>query len=293
MVHIFECPACGSNELVPHLTCEDHTVSHETFQIVMCGVCNLAITSPQPESADLGRYYESEEYISHSGKTTGLSSVYHLARSYHLKWKKSLIKTYATKGSVLDFGCGTGEFLQTMKKAGWSIFGVEPSDLARQKASGLKGSKIVADIHQLHKDNFTIITLWHVLEHLPNLNEMLQMLLSKLDTNGTLFLAVPNYESADAQKYQSHWAGYDVPRHLWHFSKKSMTHLVAKAGAKIVNIVPMKLDAYYVSILSEKYRRNNHMTVSCLVSGILAGLTSNARAGQDNYSSLIYIVQKS
>jgi 2-polyprenyl-3-methyl-5-hydroxy-6-metoxy-1,4-benzoquinol methylase len=210
-----------------------------------------------------------------------------------LKSKRSLIEKYAARGSVLDYGCGTGEFLAVLQQNSWEICGVEPSQIARDKATSTTGTPICETINQVQKGNIDVITLWHVLEHISDITTKVRELLHKLAANGTLFLAVPNHQSPDAMKYRQHWAGYDVPRHLWHFSRTSMEQLISKAGARIVQIIPMKLDAFYVSILSEKYKSENNLTIPGLVRGIMNGLNSNFGAGADNYSSLIYIVKKS
>lgn len=293
MVDVVECPICKNTDLQKFLLCEDYTVSHETFHVKQCPNCTLAITAPRPETEKLGKYYQSDEYISHSGKSSGgVGFIYKLARSYSLKWKRNKITNIQAHGSILDFGCGTGEFLNTMQQAGWNVTGVEPSPDARLKAEILNSTKINASLQALTDQRFDMITAWHVIEHVPDLIQTIQKLKSHLKKEGTLIIAVPNYQSADAIKYQEYWAGFDVPRHLWHFSKKSMTHLLESLALKLMDTVPMKLDAYYVSMLSEKYKNNNNIQVSCLINGFISGLRSNFLARRKiNYSSLIYIVK--
>lgn len=293
MIEVLECPVCNGKKLKTIATPKDYTVSHETFTVKQCVDCGLAITTPRPEDELLGNYYQSEEYISHSGKSSGImGSVYRLARSFSLKWKKNLVSRHAAKGAILDFGCGTGEFLQTLQKASWEITGVEPSDLARAKADQITGKKNHNSLREIENQKFSAITAWHVLEHVPNLRETLHTLKSLLDKNGTIFIAVPNYLSPDSKVYDSYWAGLDVPRHLWHFSKDSMKTLLENAGLGLIKIVPMKLDAYYVSMLSEKYKNNNTLGVFRLLRGSLTGLKSNLKAGKTiNHSSLIYIAK--
>lgn len=290
MVNITECPVCKSQSLSPFRSCEDFTVSHETFTIKKCEECTLAITSPRPDTEKLAAYYQSQDYISHSGKTSGLlGPIYTLARKYALNWKARMLKNQAPFGSALDFGCGTGEFLATLKSKGWDVEGVEPSDLARAKAMKITGQEIHVSLTGIPGKQFDAITAWHVIEHVPDLSATLQHLKNLLKKDGIIFIAVPNYESADAEKYKDLWAGYDVPRHLWHFSKKSMTRLLESNGLKVSDIVPMKLDSYYVSMLSENYTNGNKTYLKNLVKGFVSGFKSNSKAGSDNYSSLIYI----
>lgn len=293
MIEVVECPVCKNKGLQNFSLCEDYTVSHETFHVKQCIQCNLGITTPRPETDKLGRYYQSEEYISHSGKSAGgIGFVYKLARSFSLKWKKSKILKNKAEGTILDFGCGTGDFLNTMQDSGWSITGVEPSAEARLKAEILTSINIYGSIDELPSQKFDVITAWHVIEHVPDLIQTIQKLKSLLNEGGIIFIAVPNYQSPDAEKYKEHWAGFDVPRHLWHFSKKSMSTLFNSVGLNLINTIPMKLDAYYVSMLSEKYKNENSMDLSCLVKGFISGLKSNFLARKKiNYSSLIYVAK--
>lgn len=293
MVEVIECPICNGKDLKAIASAKDYTVSHETFIVKQCLACKLAITTPRPENEVLGNYYKSEKYISHSGKSSGiLGSIYRLARSFSVKWKKNQVSTHAEKGAILDFGCGTGEFLQTLQNASWEIEGVEPSNLARSKASQLTGKKIYTSLNEIKNQQFSAITAWHVLEHVPDLHETLLTLKSLLAKNGTIFIAVPNYQSPDSKVYNAYWAGLDVPRHVWHFSKESMKKLMENAGLNLIKIIPMKLDAYYVSMLSEKYKNNNRLGFLQLIRGFVIGLTSNLKARKTvNHSSLIYIAK--
>jgi 2-polyprenyl-3-methyl-5-hydroxy-6-metoxy-1,4-benzoquinol methylase len=294
MLKITQCPICEGKSFTPYLTCIDHTVSHETFQLVKCENCQFIITSPRPENDVLGKYYISDDYISHSNRSsTVVEKVYQFARNYSLNWKVGLLNKYSRRleKTLLDYGCGTGEFLSRAKSHGYAIRGVEPSGVARHQAETLTNEKIAETVEQVN-DNFDAITLWHVLEHVPNLNEVMSRLKSSLKETGTMFIAVPNHQSHDAYTYQEFWAGYDVPRHLWHFSKDSMKKILTRHGLKLNEIIPMKLDSFYVSMLSEKYQRKKN-SVSGLTNAFLTGLKSNMKAASsDQYSSLIYVASK-
>lgn len=293
MVDVIECPVCKSRTIKTFRICKDFTVSHETFTVNQCQVCLLGITSPRPDTENLGRYYQSEEYISHSGKSAGLMGpLYTTARKFALSWKARILNSQSNKGTALDFGCGTGEFLQTLKTNGWDVVGVEPSDLARKKAEFLTNQKLYNSLSEISTNKFDAITAWHVIEHVPELSSVIHRLAQLLKKDGTIFIAVPNYESPDAEKYKDLWAGYDVPRHLWHFSRKSMKQLLESHGLNVIKIIPMKLDAYYVSILSENYKNGNKGSVGNLIKGVFSGFKSNATAGSNNYSSLIYIAKQ-
>lgn len=286
------CPICTGKKFDPYYSCIDHTKSKEEFSLVKCASCNFVITSPRPDSNSLGQYYESENYISHTNSSNNLIDyIYKKVRSFTLTWKLNLIKNYKHNGKLLDYGCGTGEFLNACRIANWQCTGIEPSEVARVKASHLTKLPIAESFDKIGRAKFDVITLWHVLEHVEDLNEKISELKHRLTEGGIIFIAVPNHESLDAKKYKSHWAGYDVPRHLWHFSQSTMSKLLIKHGLQLVNTTPMKQDSFYVSLLSEKYQQPNANLLSRMVKALIVGLQSNLDAKKNrNYSSLVYIV---
>jgi 2-polyprenyl-3-methyl-5-hydroxy-6-metoxy-1,4-benzoquinol methylase len=287
---VTSCPICGGLEFTQILVCKDFTTSGEDFGIQKCVSCSFAMTSPRPDKLTLEKYYSSESYISHNDKPTSLlDGVYFLARKITLQWKKKLIQKYNSHGALLDYGCGTGEFLKTCKTK-WDCSGIEPSSTARSIANQTPGIFIAEKYEDIVNKKFDVISLWHVLEHVPDLNKLIGQLKDALNKNGTIFIAVPNYESEDAKIYKEHWAGYDVPRHLWHFSKETMGLFLKKHSLQTSTILPMKLDSTYVSLLSEKYKSDGALTVKGLFGGIYNGLKSNVKAKHyNNYSSLIYV----
>jgi SAM-dependent methyltransferase len=276
------------------LSCKDYTVSQERFDLDQCLTCGLVFTNPRPKDSELNRYYQSDSYISHSNKATSIvDRVYKIARQFTLKWKYDLLQKHSRikPASILDYGCGTGAFLHECQQRNMKIAGVEPNATARQQAQALTGVEIQSELVEA-KDVYDAITLWHVLEHVSDLNATLEKLRSLLSENGTMFIAVPNHQSQDARKYGEHWAAYDVPRHLWHFDRQSMTRLLNKHNMKVGGILPMILDAYYVSLLSEKYRSGKQGIIG-MGRAIVRATQSNIEATRNQeYSSLIYIAQK-
>ncbi|MTI41041.1 class I SAM-dependent methyltransferase [Fulvivirga lutimaris] len=286
------CPSCGHQSYHSYIKCKDFTVTQEEFEIVMCDNCTLLFTNPRPTAKHLGRYYESEEYISHTNTATNIIGIiYKAVRSIALKSKVKLINKASTKGTLLDYGCGTGHFLTQANKAGWQITGIEPSESARANLDENIKSNVYTDINQLKKDvKYNVITLWHVLEHISDLKHTLNLLVAKLADNGKLIVAVPNPDSYDAKVYESYWAAYDVPRHLYHFTQKSLAQLLESMSLKIDYTLPMKFDAFYVSLLSEKYKRGRSNYFNSFINGYKSN--SYAKANDNNYSSLIYIISK-
>ena len=283
------CPVCNNADLDSFLSAVDHTATGERFELIRCSQCDLAITSPRPTSASISRYYQSTQYISHTRGGSSLTDrIYRAVRHYSISKKLSLIRRYQQTANLLDFGAGTGEFLLAARRAGWNCSGVEPSPEARTRIH--QDIDVYESLRGLNS-RFNVITLWHVLEHVHELNDTLAKLISLLEPDGTLFIAVPNRDSYDAHHYGKYWAGYDVPRHLWHFTKPSMLRLLSRHQLKVADILPMKFDAFYVSLLSNSYQRPTARLVN-IASAIFNGLKSNMLAGPDNYSSLIYIARR-
>lgn len=300
MEELSHCPVCEGTEFIPFLECKDYTVSKEKFQIVTCRKCNFKFTNPRPLEENLGGYYESDEYISHSNTSQGLiAKLYQAARHYTLAKKLQLVSSLSKKkGAILDYGCGTGEFLNTCKNAEWETMGVEPSEVGRKQAKDNYGLEVYNDIFNQAFDGkqFNVISLWHVLEHVSKLKPTLERLLSLIPDNGHIVIAVPNPSSLDAKIYKEQWAAYDVPRHLYHFTPDSIVTLCTQYPLKLERTLPMVLDSFYVSMLSEKYRDQDSTNNSPfgLPRAFWNGLRSNMSATihPGTSSSQIYIFRK-
>ena len=295
MVTYSQCPVCNSEAIENAIVAKDYTVSNEKFTIVKCKDCTHKFTQHVASQNEIGRYYASENYISHSDTQVGLvNKLYHSIRKRTLAAKQQLLQTETglDNGNVLDIGCGTGAFLNTMKTAGWKIEGLEPDFTARKKAAELYNITPLSSekIYELEEFAYDAITMWHVLEHVHELQAYIAQLKKMIRTKGKIFIAVPNYTSYDAQHYLEYWAAYDVPRHLYHFSPKSMRTLLHGQGLKIDKIKPMWFDSFYVSMLSEQYKNGK----SNLVKAFCIGLLSNFQSifNKEKCSSLIYIISK-
>lgn len=289
------CPACGNRDFSHYLDTADFSFTQEKFSLHQCRQCGTLGTRPQPDKSIIQHYYQSDKYISHTNKSDNwlISFAYRVARKFASTGKRKLIERYASGKDLLDLGCGTGYFLYEMKKAGWKVDGVEPSEMARQQAEIKLNQPVFRLLEEATGLSFSVITLWHVLEHLHRPDETLQRCNQLLKKGGILVVAVPNFNSYDADKYKKYWAGYDVPRHLWHFNKQSMNLLMNRQGFCINTILPMKLDSFYVSLLSEGYQLNEKNTIAKYWYAFKTGLQSNLIARKTGqYSSLIYIATK-
>lgn len=272
----------------PFLTVKDHSVSGELFELIYDADLDMLITHPQPSLEKLPSYYESTDYISHTdGNNSLFEKLYQFIKSIALKNKLKLINEQSSKGKILDIGAGVGDFLSVCKNDGWQTLGIEPSEKAKAIAIQ-KGVSFVNNLASLENNSFDIITMWHVLEHVPNLEEYILELKRLIKPNGTILIAVPNFNSFDANYYGKFWAAYDVPIHLWHFSKTAIVKLFAPQKLKLQKVLPMKFDSFYVSLLSEKYK-NGKMNY---LKAFWIGWKSN-RYGKHNseYSSHIYILK--
>lgn len=295
MIVYTSCPNCGDTNISKVLSAKDYTVSEETFDIWECKNCSQRFTQNVPDQENIGKYYQSENYISHSDTSKGLiNNLYHKVRKRTLIQKRKLVtkSTGKKSGNILDVGAGTGAFLNTMKNANWDCTGIEPDKTARQKALELYNLHLneAQELYSLPSAIFDAITLWHVLEHVHDLHKYVAQLKNLLAKDGELFIAVPNYTSGDAQIYDEFWAAYDVPRHLYHFSPKAMKDLLNRHGLKLETMKPMWFDSVYVSMLSEQYKTGDSHPLRALLNGTVSNLETVL--DKTKCSSLIYIASR-
>jgi len=293
-VHYTSCPVCGSIDINPLLTVKDHSVSGKAFVIWQCSACTLRFTQDVPDSSSIGEFYQSPDYISHTNIATGkVNRLYQQVRKYTLSQKAALIMKHTVpSGTILDMGAGTGAFLHTMKERGWKVTGLEPDAGAREQAKKTFGMDLY-DLQQLENlpvQSFDAITMWHVLEHVHNLHATIENLKSLLKPGGKIFIAVPNYDSKDSSIYKLFWAAYDVPRHLYHFTPKAMSTLMERHNMKIIEKKPMWFDAFYISLLSSKYKKGHTSWLGAVINGMRSNLT--AMFNRDRCSSIVYIAAK-
>lgn len=284
-----KCPLCGHEKFVIGLSTRDYMITQEVFHISECDGCGFWFTNPIPKEEEIGEYYKHETYVSHSSSRKGvINRVYNLVRKLTLKNKRKLIQTLTPKGKIVDYGCGTGHFLNELHLAGYDVMGFEPDGDARNftKENFNINTKPLGEFRLLENNSVDAISMWHVLEHVYNLKQDFAEIVKKLKSGGHLIVAVPNRNSADAKKYREYWAAYDVPRHLYHFVPKDIELLANEFDLTLDKMLPMKYDSFYVSMLSEKYKKGN------VFRALWSGLISNGKAKEGEYSSQIYILRK-
>jgi len=282
------CPICDHKESKHFISATDHNVSNDTFNIAECLACGLKYSNPKIKEENIGAYYKSENYISHSNTNKGIvNKIYHIIRKYQIKKKEKIISGLCKEKTLIDIGCGTGDYLNYCKEKKWMVCGLEPDENAKAFGENNYQLNIYSDLKSISNKKVNIITLWHSLEHIYNLKNDLKLMYDLLNTNGHLVVAVPNCNSFDAKYYKNYWAAYDVPIHLYHFNKNNIQDLAKMFGFTVIKIKPMIFDSFYISMLSEK-KKNSFM-----LKGLIIGLISNLKAIRStNHSSLIYILRK-
>ncbi len=287
-----KCPWCGSDKAQINLWLKDEFLSKEDFHICECLNCGLLYTMPRPSKDKIGEYYKSEEYYSHQENKKGfIPKVYEAVKKINLKHKYKLASNGLKVGKVLDVGCGVGDFLHTAEMHGWECTGVEPSEDAKVIAQKRMNGKIISseDLENIPEGFFDLITMWHVLEHVDDLRWQVEQLRRLVKPKGRVVIALPNYKSYDGQYYKELWAAYDVPRHLNHFNKTTLTKIFKASGMELVKIDKLRWDAYYISYMSEQYKLHSLP----LARGVYRGWISNCKAKRSGeWSSLVYIFEK-
>lgn len=291
-VHHATCPLCRSAGIAFRLQTADFMLSGERYELWQCRDCGFVFTQNIPSPGEMGKYYQSQDYISHSDTKHGLMNrLYHLSRTFMLRMKYRMVRRVTEGKSLLDIGAGTGYFPGFMKKKGYEAMGVEMDPKARAfavKEFGLKVFSPEEFTGRKIEGRFDVITLWHVLEHVDNLHLYMERMKEYLSPGGVLVIALPNHQAFDAGHYREYWAGYDVPRHLWHFSPATLAYLADKHGFHVSRMKRLPLDPFYNSMLSEKYRGNKFFMIAGMVIGKLAFLESLFRI--EKSSSLVYFL---
>lgn len=289
------CPACQGTTITDLFQAKDHLVSGREFLIKQCITCGMAWTVDPPAEEEAGKYYASDEYISHTDSKQSLTDrLYHLARGFMLGRKGKLVDYAVRKstGVIIDIGSGTGYFAAFMQKRGWQVTGIELSEQARNysvERFGIRaiGPQQVSDLPSAYAD---CITFWHVLEHLYDPAGWLGEVRRILKDDGRCIIALPNFASADAEWFGKRWAALDVPRHLWHFTPEAFRQFVTKQGFDCERTSALPLDLFYISSLS--YRNTGKGLP--LARGVMTGAVIALRSlfHRESASSLVYVLRK-
>ena len=271
-------------------TAKDHLVSGEYFDIIWNESRTIAKTNIE-NIKNVSSYYNSSNYDSFKNKAKGgLDIIYFLIQKIMFRYKLFLIRIYLKGNRVLDYGAGSGKFAAFLSKKNFNTSVVEPynKEIKNHSLLNINIYEKIADIPK--SDCYDGITLWHVLEHLPNPEDVLSKIHNILEKKGVLMIALPNINSLDARYYKSYWAALDVPRHIWHYTIKGITSLVESKGFKLEKKYPLFFDAFYISYISETYKNSRF----AMIRGFFFALLSNFSAlFNKEFSSMIFIFKKS
>jgi SAM-dependent methyltransferase len=285
------CPSCGLKKQDPYLIAPDFRFSHRDFPLVTCSSCGLIYTALVPASEDIGAFYKADSYDSHRIDNRSLiSRVYRLVRKWNVRNKIKLVRSFTSKGLVVDYGCGLGHLVAEMENKGMNVRGFEIDEDVRKLSSDILNIEVksLSDFSTLNDSSVDVLMMWHVLEHVYDLRDDFQQIVDKVKKKGVFLIAVPNCRAYDAQFYKKHWEAYDVPRHLYHFDKESIDVFTSSYGLTRESIIPMRFDSYYVSMRSEKNIKGGGF----IPRGVWKGFLSNLLAYKYGYSSHIYVYRK-
>lgn len=283
------CPVCAAEQFIEYAHIKDFFLTQEVFKVDQCNVCGLLLTNPFPENSEISKYYDSTEYFSHPDKKKSIIGwVYEWVKKRNIRYKFKLATSGILAGNVLDIGCGSGDFLFYAKSKFWNVSGIEPNDKARAFSQKKTESLIYhpEKINSIADSSFDVITMWHVLEHVEELNEQCKQIKRLIKPGGRIVIALPNIGSEDAKRYGNYWAGFDVPRHLYHFGFDQIRMLMNNHGFGFLKREPLHWDAYYVSMLSEKYRYKRINPFRFVINGWISNI--KARKSRE-FSSNVYI----
>lgn len=214
------------------------------FTVVECSDCGFVYLNPRPSESEMKKYYP-EEYYSFQRWTEEVGFLRAFYR--RMKWKSlsrinlmrfSGVPPFVENGKILDVGCGSGEVLSIMKKVGWETYGVERDERAAKYARSKGLNVLNQDLRSIRfpDDYFDIVRMRSVLEHLHQVSLILAEVHRILKKQGRLFLIVPNIDSFEFKIFKSKWYPLDIPRHIYHFSPKSLTALLEKSRFKVGKI---------------------------------------------------------
>jgi 2-polyprenyl-3-methyl-5-hydroxy-6-metoxy-1,4-benzoquinol methylase len=237
-----DCPLCGRDEAKLIAEAADPLPprgSGYRFAVVRCGHCNLTYTNPRPSLETLAPFYPAS-YAPHalprSKQSSRLPSVFWSRvfgrpcpeRRGALPWPRP--------GRLLDFGCGGGSYLSEMAGRGWRVTGLDVSpEVVQSIRKNLGFEAIVGSLPHadLRPGSFEAITMWQSLEHVHRPLEVLRAAYELLVPGGKLIVAVPNYESFSAECFGENWYGLDLPRHLTHFTSRTLAEMLCAGGFRV------------------------------------------------------------
>lgn len=233
------CPSCGSTRSHLVTRTRDYEIDIDmTFSIKTCEDCGLSYTSPRPVFDDLMRIFYGEDYLcyQHDGLISTIRR--HLLGKAHHR----LFQPYVPDGGrILDVGCGMGDMLDYLHaNSGWSVVGCEPKETVARDAAG-RGFQVIPRTLRdaaLESDSFDLVNMNHVIEHLPDLKETVAEVFRVLKPGGVFITENPDFGGTTRAAFKDAWWGYHLPRHLTHFTSKTLRAFLEKQRFDVLRIEP-------------------------------------------------------
>jgi 2-polyprenyl-3-methyl-5-hydroxy-6-metoxy-1,4-benzoquinol methylase len=228
-----KCPSCRGTSLESFLEAPDRFHGRtDMYRLVQCQSCALIWLDPAPAPEEMGHHYGPDYDRSVAQANAGSMK--------RESFRRNFLTTHKQRGTVLDLGCSSGSFLNSLKGPDWILYGIEMSPNIAKIATERTGANIfVGDVLEapFAPNTFDAITCFHVLEHMYYPREILAKISGWLKPGGVFVSFMPNIDSAGARIFGSYWYALELPRHLYHFSPKSLRILAQSVGLEEVSVI--------------------------------------------------------
>ena len=275
-----KCVLCNSSNLFKErYQIHDRFNPDKKYKLQECQ-CGMIMTNPRPDLNEIASHYNNDNYHPNKRKNKIFNILYKLAQSVNNKSKKKIIMHHIkSNGSILDYGGGDGQFRDYMYQKSWEANIYEP-----YLDGGMKKSK---EIKMIKHNYYDVISMFHSLEHVYDIDECLKSISDYLKDKGILVISIPNHDAYERKFFNDNWIAYDVPRHLYHFTFESVERILNKNKFKIIDYKPIYIDTFY-NVLMSSNSRVNFLKIPYLILISLLNVYINSKLA----SSIMVVCQK-